>query len=239
MNRKLHDATIAAPTHRKSPMSNRSSFQMVALGLAAMLLQACANGNRDDLKTGAIPDDYRTRHPIVLAEVEQSIDIPVASGDRALSIGAQDVINGFFAEYRRTSSGIVRIQYPAGAANSAAAQSLRRTFRQLALQNGIPGGRIQETSYQANPDGGLAPIRLSYNSMKATTNTCGQWPTDILHDTNNRNWENYGCATQSNLAAQIANPTDLVSPREMTPIDAKRRTTVIGNYRDGKATASN
>lgn len=239
MNHTTPKAVFTAPIARKTPMSNRSLFQIAALGLAAMLLQACANGNRDDLKTGAIPDDYRTRHPIVLAEVEQSIDIPVASGDRSLSIGAQDVINGFFAEYRRTSSGVLRIQYPSGASNSAAAQTLRRSFRQLALQNGVPGGRIQETSYQADPNGGLAPIRLSYNSMKATTDQCGQWPSDILHDTTNRNWDNYGCATQSNLAAQIANPTDLVSPREMTPIDAKRRTTVIGNYRDGKATASN
>lgn len=230
---------ISARMPREKTMPNRTLLQIAALGFAALMLQACANGNRDDLKTGAIPDDYRTRHPIVLAEVEQSIDIPIASGDRSLSIGAQDVINGFIAEYRRTSSGILRIQYPSGAPNSAAVQNMRRTFRQLALQSGVPGGRIQETSYQADANGGLAPIRLSYNSMKATTNECGQWPSDILHDTNNRNWENFGCATQSNLAAQIANPTDLVSPREMTPIDAKRRTTVIGNYRDGKATASN
>ncbi len=219
-------------------MGKGTLLRLSALGLAAMVLQACGTPH-DDLKTGAIPDDYRTRHPISLAEVQQTIDIPVASGDRSLSIGAQDVISGFLDEARRQSSGVLTIQYPSGSVNAAAAQGLRRQFRQLAIQSGIPPQRIAEVTYQAAPDGGLAPVRMAFNSVKATTEQCGQWPSDILHDSENRNWENFGCATQSNLAAQIANPTDLVAPRIMTPIDAKRRTTVIGNYRDGKSTASN
>lgn len=219
-------------------MGKGTLLRLSALGLAAMVLQACGTP-RDDLKTGSIPDDYRTRHPIALAEVQQAIDIPVASGDRTLSIGTQDVISGFLAEAKRQSSGVLTIQYPSGSVNAAAAQSVRRQFRQLALQAGIPPQRIAETTYQASPDGGLAPVRMAFNSVKATTEQCGQWPSDILHDSENRNWENFGCATQNNLAAQIANPTDLVAPRIMTPIDAKRRTTVIGNYRDGKSTASN
>ncbi|MBB4066458.1 CpaD family pilus assembly protein [Gellertiella hungarica] len=219
-------------------MSHRKLLRLSALGLAAMVLQACGTPH-DDLKTGAIPDDYRTKHPIVLAEVQQSVDIPVASGDRALTIGTQDVISGFLADYRNQSSGVLTIAYPSGSVNAAAAQGMRRQFRQLAIQAGIPPKRIRESTYQAEPDGGLAPVRMSFNAVKATTEQCGQWPSDILHTSENTNWENFGCATQSNLAAQIANPTDLVAPRAMTPIDAKRRTTVIGLYRDGKSTASN
>ena len=218
--------------------AQRSLVRLSALGMAAMLLQACGTP-QDGLKTGSIPDDYRTKHPIVLAEVQQQIDIPIASQDRSLSIGTQDVISGFMSEYRARSSGILTILYPSGSVNAAAAQGMRRQFRQLALQTGIPSGRIHEATYQASPDGGLAPVRLTYNAVKATTHPCGEWPSDILHTTDNTNWENFGCATQSNLAAQIANPTDLVAPRGMTPIDAKRRTTVIGLYRDGKSTASN
>ncbi len=219
-------------------MPYRLMIRISVLGVMALALQACGTPH-DDLKTGAIPDDYRTRHPIQLAEVEQSIDIPVASGDRALSIGTQDVISGFVNDYKSSSSGVLRIAYPSGAVNSAAAQGLRRQFRQLILQTGVPSSRISETTYQASADQGLAPVHFSYRAVKATTNACGQWPEDILHTTENTNWDNFGCATQNNLAAQIANPTDLVSPRAMTPIDAKRRTTVIGLYRDGKSTASN
>nr|WP_316651441.1 CpaD family pilus assembly protein [uncultured Gellertiella sp.] len=219
-------------------MSTRSLPQLAVLGLAAFLLQACGH-QQDQLTTGGIPDDYRTRHPIVLAEVEQTIDVPIGSTDRMLSIGSQDVINGFLADYHAHASGTLAMHFPSGSVNAAAAQGMRKLFRQMAIQAGIPSSRITEQTYQASADGGLAPIRLSFRAVRATTDQCGQWPQDILHDTENRSWDNYGCATQSNLAAQIANPMDLVAPRQMSPIDAQRRTTVIGLYRNGKATGSN
>ena len=43
---------------------------------------------------------------------------------------------------------------------------------------------------------------------------------------------------QENLAAQVANPTDLISPRAMTPIDADQRSKVINDYRTGATPTS-
>ena len=40
------------------------------------------------------------------------------------------------------------------------------------------------------------------------------------------------------MAAQIANPEDLIRPRDSTPADAGRRDTVLGKYRKGDVTAS-
>jgi pilus assembly protein CpaD len=234
----LDHSAATGTKSQEAPMSHLSAARMALLGLAVILLQACGHP-QDDLRTGGIPDDYRTRHPIQLAEVEQSIDIPVASGDRALPIGTQDVVSGFVSEYRTSGAGVLRIAYPSGSANAAAAQGLRRKFRQLVLQSGVASSRISEGTYTATGDDSVAPVRLSFRAIKASTGPCGQWPEDILHSPNNTNWENFGCATQNNLAAQIANPTDLVSPRAMTAIDAKRRTTVIELYRNGKSTASN
>jgi pilus assembly protein CpaD len=42
----------------------------------------------------------------------------------------------------------------------------------------------------------------------------------------------------SNLAAQIANPGDLVGDHHMDPADMKRRTVVISKYRNGEATGA-
>lgn len=73
----------------------------------------------------------------------------------------------------------------------------------------------------------------------AVTNSCGQWPEDLADNAfDNKNYYNFGCSQQSNLAAQIANPTDLVSPRAQTPIDAQQRGTIIGNYRSGTVATS-
>lgn len=208
----------------------RYAGRAVVLAAAGIFLTSC--GTRDNLATGSIPDDYRTRHPIVLAEGERAIDIPVASGDRRLTQGTRDVIAGFAADYRNSASGVVQIMLPRGAANSHATQAVRREIRSVLVAGGVPAKRLIETSYDAGPYGDAAPIRLSYVAITAQTAPCGNWPEDLnLNTLENRNYYNFGCASQSNLAAQIANPTDLLGPRQMSPIDAEQRGQVIKDWR--------
>jgi len=209
----------------------RSAACLATLALVGGLLASC--GTRDNQATGAIPDDYRTRHPIVLAEAERAIDIPVASGDRRLTQGTRDVIRGFASEYRHSASGVVQIMLPRGSANSHAAQIVRKEIRGILAAGGVPANRMIETAYEAGATGDAAPIRLSYVAIAAQTGPCGEWPEDLtLNTLENRNYHNFGCATQSNLAAQIANPTDLLGPREMSPVDAAQRAEVIGAWRE-------
>jgi pilus assembly protein CpaD len=47
---------------------------------------------------------------------------------------------------------------------------------------------------------------------------------------------NFGCATQHNLAAMVADPRDLVAPRRVDAADAQRRMTVLDKYRKGQTT---
>lgn len=210
---------------------------VMTVAAVSALLQGC--GTRDGMTTGSIPDDYRTRHPITLTEVEHTLDVPIASGDRKMTIGMQDSINGFINEYKSRSSGVIQIQSPEGSMNAGAAAVARRQIRGLLTRAGVPSPKIIESSYQAAPVGDAAPIRLSYVATTAVTNPCGQWPEDVANNTfQNKNYYNFGCATQNNLAAQIANPMDLVTPRAMTPIDAEQRSRVIEAYRKGPTTGS-
>ena len=47
-------------------------------------------------------------------------------------------------------------------------------------------------------------------------------------------WPNMGCATQRNLAAAVADPSDLVEPRGETPRPGERRDVVWGKYVKGE-----
>ncbi|WP_246735620.1 CpaD family pilus assembly protein [Agrobacterium sp. a22-2] len=231
----LRSMRVTKATFRTSNL--RQVFLAGAALAAAAVLTGC--GTRDGMSTGSIPDDYRTRHPIVLTEVEHTLDIPMASGDRKLTTGTRDAISGFAQDYVASSSGNVQIMVPQGSANSAAASQMSREIRKLLANKGVSAARIVETGYAAGATGDAAPVRLSYVATTAVTSQCGEWPEDLANDTMmNRNWHNFGCASQNNLAAQIANPMDLVAPRGMTPIDATRRATVIGLYREGSETAS-
>lgn len=209
---------------------------VAVVALTAGLLQGCA---RDPLATNAIPDDYRTRHPITLSEAEHSLDIPVSAGDSRLTTAMADNIRGFAQNYASMSTGVINIQMPSGSANSASAARMAKQIRTTLSGAGVAPGKIMETRYAASPNGDSAPIRLSYVAITAMTGQCGQWPEDLSDNTfANKNWYNFGCASQSNLAAQVANPMDLVGPRGMSPIDAERRAVVIDTYRNGKNTAT-
>ena len=230
------EGKFSAMTRRRPLLSLRP---VLALALAAAVLQGCGNVDRDGMATGSIANDYRLRHPISLAEVEHTLDLPVASGDQRMILTMTDTVSGFVQDYRKRSSGVFRVEYPAGAANSAAAYGMRRDIRRLLTPAGVPAPRIGETSYQT-ASWAPAPIRLSYVATTAMTNECGQWPEDIANNTmSNENWYNFGCASQNNLAAQLDNPMDLVAPRAMTPIDAQNRTKVIQIYRGQGKTSNN
>ncbi|EHS52420.1 pilus (Caulobacter type) biogenesis lipoprotein CpaD [Rhizobium sp. PDO1-076] len=212
---------------------------MTAMMIGASVMLAGCGTNKDNMSTGAIPDDYRTRHPITLNEVEHTLDIPIASGDHRLSNGVQDSIGGFATDYLSTSSGSIQIMLPQGSANAGAAANVRAQIRKVLTAKGVQANRIIETSYQASATGDAAPVRLSYVAITAVTNQCGEWPEDLQNNTfSNTNYHNFGCASQSNIAAQIANPMDLVTPRAVAPIDATRRSTVIGLYREGSDTST-
>jgi pilus assembly protein CpaD len=204
--------------------------------LSVTLLSGCANG---DLKTGSIPMDYRERHPIVLAEAESALDIPVGPNDSRLPIGMRDTVKGFAQNFTNSSAGYIQIQMPHGSPNAPAASRLAGEIRKTLGAAGVRGQQMVMTSYAADPSGDAAPIRLSFIGTKAVTAPCGEWPEDLSDNTMaNRNWYNFGCASQNNLAAQVANPGDLLGPRGQTPIDATRRSTVIGLYRSGGDTSS-
>ena len=220
-----------------SAMRATRSFRAPALALlaAAAVLSGCGTPNRDSMTTAAIAYDFRLSLPIALAEAVHTLDIPVAAGDSRILIAMGDTVQGFAQDYRKRSSGVMRVEYPSGSANAAAASHMRRDLRRLLANAGVPSPRIIETSYQADP-ASSAPIRLSYVATTAMTSECGQWPKDIANDTSqNQNWYNFGCSTQNNLAAQLDNPMDLVAPRAMSPIDAENRTNVIQTYRGGKS----
>ncbi|MCM2291765.1 CpaD family pilus assembly lipoprotein [Allorhizobium sp. BGMRC 0089] len=207
-------------------------------GLVALtLLSAC--GARDDGTTGSLPDDYRTRHPIVVTNVQHAIELPVAPGSGHLTQGMSDMVTGFSQNYRNASSGYVDIMVPSGSPNATAAVMVAKRVKSLLVSKGIPAVRIVTQTYPAAPSGDAAPIRLSYMATTATVAPCGQWPEDLSDNiSQNRNWENFGCASQANLAAQIASPTDLIAPRGMSPIDAERRATVITNFESGTDTST-
>ena len=208
----------------------RSAALPVLAAVAMALLSGCANMKTDSVTVGAVPDDYRTNHPIVVGEKQESIDIPVASDGYRVTRGQQELVAGFLSGYDRRAGTPVTILVPVGSANSAAASAMVSDLGRGMRRQGVSNVYVQ--SYQVDRPDVSAPVRVSYVAIRATTDKCGRWPADLGDNPDNRHWANFGCSYQNNLAAQVANPSDLLGPRKQTTIDAERRDNVIEAYRN-------
>jgi pilus assembly protein CpaD len=225
------DIADASPLGRSQTIRRPLAALLAAASLS--LLAGCAH--RDSITVGAVPDDYRTNHPIVIAEQEQVIDLPVAAGERGMTNSQRVSLDGFLDGYDRSATPVVTITAPVGSANELAAADAAGDFRRFLRSRGIRESRIMMTSYQAPSVDISAPVRVAYTAMRAQTNKCGRWPEDILDNPENKHYADFGCSYQNNLAAQIADPADLLGPRKLSEVDAEKRGVVIDEYRKPSA----
>ena len=208
----------------------RLPFGRLALAAcAAALLAGCAQ--RDHVVVGSIPDDYRTNHPIVISEREKVLDVPVGASALRMTRGQRDLVAGFLSNYDRQTGAPVRILVPANSVNAASAFVIAGEIEDLARREGVHGGNILVQSYQVSAPEATAPIRVTYYALAASTDQCGRWPEDLMKNADNKHWANFGCSYQNNLAAQVANPTDLLGPRRTTSIDPENRADAINEYK--------
>jgi pilus assembly protein CpaD len=216
---------------------------IAALAFASLaMLAGCKTAAQDDV-TGGIAHDYRMRHPIAVREGKQALTVFIGDRRGGLTPLQRTEVGALASTWRRDATGGFVIEVPVGGANERAATSVSREIRAVLSANGVPGHSIEIRPVPTQDPVRLGTIRVNYPKMVAETGSCGLWPEDVgptmnvAHNSNRPHW-NHGCATQRNLAAQVAEPADLVQPRAETPVLTSRRVTTVDKYRKGEATAT-
>jgi len=204
---------------------------LIAAGLAA----ACETRNS---AVSLADHDYRQRHPIMVAEDPEVLDIPVGMKASELSPEIARAIRVFAADWARNGTGALTIQVPSASANETAAADAAHAAQRILVQAGVPASHLRMAPYHFGDLGGVAPLRLSFLKIKAVAPQCGLWPEDTTADPQNRNYFNFGCANQANTAAMVADPGDFVAPRPLDPANGARRAKVITDYSQGRDTKS-
>ncbi len=202
---------------------------IVAGGLAAVLAGCQSVPTAETVAR----HDYKLRHPIVISEAAETLDIPVGAETRSLSGQMREAVAGFAAEARQQGSGDAEILVPSGSRNEAGAHAIAGQVRRVLLRNGFSEHRVHIRSYPVGDPRVVAPLRVAYSRVKASVHACGRWTDNLASNSANENYADFGCATQANLAAMIDNPADLLHPRSEGPADRHRRDTMHGNYRSG------
>jgi pilus assembly protein CpaD len=231
----LTASNVQIPAPRRRPVARPVALAML-LAVSAGLAGCASPAPR---VTGSItPENYKQRHPIVLAEGAETIDIPVSAAQSSMPVEHQEVIQAFAEEARTHGTHYMTIQVPQGSLNQHAVSRLVGSMRTALARGGIDRGVVVQP-YSVHDSQISAPVRMSYPRIKAKVPTkCGQWPEDMGANYENTEYYNFGCAYQSNLAAVIDNPMDFVTPRAEASSDMKRRQTVLEAWRKGQSPAT-
>lgn len=193
------------------------------LALAASACSTAFNGAPDAVSVAE-------RHPIAVDA--QVVTMELDGGSGQLSEMDRARISAFTDVYFTRGHGPVTVTAPATGTGYKPAEQVAADARAALNAAGVSWADITGASYQASAESG-GRVVLSFTRYVATPSPCGDWSDNWMSMQKNMMSKNFGCATQNNLAAMVADPHDLVAPADMTPADAQSRVFDMQQYRAG------
>lgn len=199
-----------------------------ALALAgSLVLAACAAGP-------SVRPEPLTPTSRWALRVEPGLDrIALAVREDGLSPAQAAALDALTARHGHRGVGAISVAAPEG--EDPAAARTAWNVRDALMARGLPAEAIRMAGYAA-PDP-RAPVIVSFETVEARVPTCGRAWEDLSANAN-RTPNNFGCALTANMAAQIADPRDILQPRAMPAQDSHRAVVVFDNYRQGRQTSA-
>jgi pilus assembly protein CpaD len=207
-------------------------FPIALVGLPLLALAGCMQ-SPDQLRWSS-----RAHTQIVAQETTAELKIGTVVAGEKLGLRERDAVRGFAAAYQQEGHGSVIISRPSNGPDDISAIRAAADARALMLAEGVEAGLIAEGTYDGT-GARTAPLIISYRTFDAVVPNCpdiSHW--DFSDTYSNSALPSLGCATAMNLAAMIANPSDLVGDQPMDGADAGRRMIVFTKYRAGEMTSA-
>jgi pilus assembly protein CpaD len=209
---------IRGPFRKESTM--RSKFLLIALGSA---LAGCQSSGRPDVPAAGLP---AVNVPVV-SSADYVFDAAAPGGNLAPS--ERDRLNGWF---QGLGLGYGDTIYVDGSYATAA----RTQVAEIAGRYGMmvtPGAPVTAGAVQSGS------VRVVVARRRATVPGCPNWSVPSQPDWDNKTMSNYGCGVNSNLAAMVANPEDLLHGREGdVVVDPRTATRAVDMYRSTAPTGT-
>ena len=164
---------------------------------------------------------YSVHQPVV-ERTNYALD--VNTDGYGVSVSEQRRVSEWFDALQLRYGDRVALDYGDGYAN---AQS-RKIVGDIASARGI---LLNETAPVTA--GNIVPgtFRIVVTRSSASVPSCPDWSKTSDRNFNASNHSNYGCSTNSNLAAMIADPEDLVRGRENKALDKNTGKNAVNAYR--------
>lgn len=182
--------------------------------IAAAALSACQHTPQDLPDRGLSPVNVPVVH-----RADYALD--VSAPDGSLSSSERARLDAWFRSLQLGYGDSIHVD---GAYTEAARNDVARVAGQygMLVSSGAP------VTQGAIPPGA---VRVVVSRARAEVPNCPNWSVPAQPNYNNRTLSNFGCGVNSNIAAMVANPQDLIHGREGDPyVDAAAASRGIGVY---------
>lgn len=209
--------------------------------LGAVVLAGCASGGarqaaRDEATRTVLTTTPLDLHQPKVSRSSERLEMTVAPDAYELGAAERAELAAFARAYLQLGEGPLVLSLPGGQMNAQGAVQIAAQARAVLFEAGVPWERIVGGNYAG---GAGAPIVIEFARYVVERPDCPPLSSyDLRKSADNMPMQSFGCATQSNLAAMIANPADLIRPADMSQPDAGRRARQLGQYREGGNTAT-
>ena len=203
----------------------------IVLVLAGACLAACASGNVKKQMGAVTPTEQ-----FAIEVQSEPVTLQLAPHQVGASPRQVDALTALAGQWTDEGGGDITIQTPARDGDPAAAYRTASDARDILVANGVPPAKVRLASYGAGA--GVPVIVVTYPRYKARGPECGRAWENLTSNGDNRPYNNFGCSLTANIAAQIANPADLLAPRASDPPDGGRRQVVLDKYRKGEVSST-
>lgn len=181
----------------------RRLTSLTAIGVLALGLGACTSNSRGPLTAANNPSLYSVHQPVV-QHTNFVLDLD-ASGD-TLSASERSRLIGWFEGIELRYGDQIYVEEPRDYPSPGARTDVGRVLSEygMLLQSGAP-----------ITNGNVAPgtVRVVASRATASVPNCPNWNEQQVAPSANTS-PNYGCAVNSNIAAMVADPNDLVRGRQ-------------------------
>src|SRR4029453_15786460 len=117
-------------------------LRFALLATCALSLGGCYSTPREI--TGTVASDPRQRHPIVIKEGPQTVDLFIGDMRGTLTGSQRAEVLSFASEWRREATGGIMIDVPVVASNAAAATNAASGGRTILTAAGVPAKSVQQ-----------------------------------------------------------------------------------------------
>jgi len=209
-------------------------IRILAVGFVGAVAAGCSN----PMTNG--PEhlyNVEQQFPIVVEPQVATLLVQIDDGLQTLARGEHERVRAFAERWKARGQGVLNAAMPTGSPNQAAAGAALGEIKNVLASSGIERSALQVTSYRAAQGDNDAPITLTFVTYAAGTADCGSdWSRNLGFTPRNLPWPEFGCSTQHNIAAVVADPRDFIEPRATAPADAMRRSIVLEKFQKGEPT---